>query len=103
MSLFEFRTVLSSPKIIKTRYQGSTAGFRTNMPLKNIYFYPETERNVSLKIKLSYGSRVYNYILVVVLVAVSTFTSELRETEKNPRRNIMIDSGKAERCNCLST
>lgn len=95
--------ILSLGQCFPHQNQGSTAGFRTNMPLKNIYFYPETERNVSLKIKLSYGSRMYNYILVVVLVAVSTFTSELRETEKNPRRNIRIDSGKAERCNCLST
>lgn len=74
--------MLSSSKIMKTRYLGSTAGFRTNMTLKNIYFYPEAENDVFLKIKSSYGSKIYNYI--VVLVATSTSISKLRETEMIP-------------------
>lgn len=75
-------TVLFSSKIMKTRYLGSTAGFRTNMTLKNMHLYPEAENNVFLKIKPSYGSKIYNYI--VALVAISTSTSKLRETEMIP-------------------
>lgn len=73
MSLSMFRTMLSSPKIIKTRCLDSTAGFRMNMPpkKKKIYFYPEIESNIFSKIKLSNSTRIYNNI--VVLVVMSTF------------------------------
>lgn len=54
------------------------------MSLKNIYFYPEAESSVSLKIKLSYGSRMYNY--TIVSVAVSNFTRELREIEEKKKK-----------------
>lgn len=74
-------TVLFSSKIMKTRYLGSTAGFK-NMTLKDIHLYPEAENKVFLKIKSSYSSKIYNYL--VVLVAIYTSTSKLRETEMIP-------------------
>lgn len=55
------------------------------MSLKNTYFYPEAESSVSLKIKLFYGSRMYNY--TIVSVVVSTFTSELRKTRKKNKKH----------------
>ena len=55
------------------------------MSLKNTYFYPEAESSVSLKIKLFFGSRMYNYTIVSVLV--STFTSELRKTRKKKKHS----------------
>lgn len=52
------------------------------MTLKNTYFYPEAENNVFLRIKSSYGSKIYNYTMF--LVAISTSISKLRETEMIP-------------------
>ena len=55
------------------------------MSLKNTYFYPEAESSVSLKIKLFFGSRMYNYTIVSVLV--STFTSELIKKRKKKKHS----------------